>query len=113
MRYDPQTVWSSTLAWCLEASGEKPPPGSGLVRGHLLRLYVYVRGRDGCYYLAGPKLNWMDAPPSGELTPVDQRDLTENAEELGHVIAVNPVSRDERFWPTWQAFAEETKLARL
>jgi len=114
MRYDPQTVWSSTLAWCLDASGETPPTGSaGLVRGHLLRLYVYVRGREGCYYLAGPKLNWMDTPPSGDLTPIDQADLRENAKELGHVIAVNPVSRDERFWRTWESFAEETGLAEL
>ncbi|MFW6108645.1 MAG: hypothetical protein ACOC8D_02410 [bacterium] len=114
MRYDPQTVWSSTLAWCLDASGETAPKGSsGLMPGHLLRLYVYVRGRDGCYYLAGPKLNWMDTPPSGELSPVDQGDLKENAEELGHVIAVNPVSRDERFWPTWEAFAKDTGLADL
>lgn len=114
MRYDPQSIWSSTLAWCLEASGETSPGGpTGLVRGHLLRLYVYVRGRDGCYYLAGPKLNWMDTPPGGELSPVDQTDLQENGEQLGHVIAINPVSRDERFWRTWRAFADETGLAEL
>jgi hypothetical protein len=86
---------------------------SQVERPHMLQIYIYVRDEEKPYYLAGPKLYRMMEDPGGSFVNCGQDELAESAEELGHVIARARLTREEQFWPTWNAFADEVGLSAL
>jgi len=112
MRYDPQSIWGATVRWWLAELPQEKAFGVG--RPHMLHLYVYVRGEDEPYYMAGPKLyRKLSSNADGSFVNCEQDELAEVADQLGHVIARSRMSRTERFWPTWADFAQEVGIANL
>ncbi|HPD18014.1 MAG TPA: hypothetical protein PLE19_24015 [Planctomycetota bacterium] len=113
MRYDPQTVYAAARAWYLAQPGLPPHVAASAGHPHQLYLAIYVRGdEEGHYHLAGPRLYRVLEGEDGQRN-CSQDALREAAGSLGHVILRHRASRDERFWPTWRAFAEEVGLASL
>ena len=113
MRYDARTVFAAALAWAEQQPEHEPDFRTMAQRRHAIILRVYVRDDDsGCFRLnGGDKLYW--APVAAEGFRNTDRTLANEADRLGHVILSIRVTRQERLWPTWQAFAEETGLATL
>lgn len=113
MRYDARTVFAAALDWWRRQPESEMDFSAVTQARHAIRLRIYVQGDDEGHFLlnGADKVYWEPEDAEG-FRNTDQT-LADEAEKLGHVILSTMVTRQERFWPTWAAFAEEVGLAQL
>jgi len=110
MTYDPRTVFAAAMTWWRRQPESKRDFATMAEARHAIRLRIHVIGDEtGCFLLRGaPKTYWEPAAGDG----FRNTDRTLADETLGHVVLSGQVTREERFWPTWQAFAEQMGLSQ-
>jgi hypothetical protein len=73
-------------------------------------LLIYPRGRQGAYYLHGPKLYWREDPSAGHFA--NTSDSLPTGDAVSHVVGSGILYQREgdQYWPSWAAFARDVGL---
>ena len=105
MKHDIRTIWAVFATW---ARGIEDPPARTL-GGLALYIYPAESGEPGAYRMHGPRLYWQ--PEGADHFQRTDDDLPA-PDAVSHIIASGgPLRRgDDRYWPTWAAFAQEVGL---
>jgi hypothetical protein len=108
---DAKTIHAAAWTWWLHQLGDRYQPGAIHPETAQMQLYIYRIGSSGRWHIRNGRLYWDDDPTDDHWNSCDPHDLADTESELGVVILADRILRDERYWPTFTAFAADIGLA--